>query len=151
MKRTLLALAASAATVLATTAGPAAASNPVDVTKESCFSNQTLRAGCVSLKWDASDRNVRAIGVAWSKGDPKVGAVTELTLQRRTCGGSWSTVSYDADPDGYAVLDTVGSPAYSAGLTGRQWRAKVVVSWKVSGYPSTRGSSVRTTPVFGSC
>ncbi len=151
MKRTLLALAASAATVLATTAGPAAASNPVDVTKESCFNNQTLRAACVGLEWDASERDVRAVGVAWSYGDPKVGAVTELTLQRRSCGGSWSTVYYDADPDGYAVLDTVGTPRYAAGLTGRQWRAKAVISWKVSGYPSTRGSSVRTTPVFGSC
>lgn len=151
MKRTLLALAASAAVALATTVAPASASLPADVTKSSCLNNKTLRAACVQIRWDGETRKVTGNGSTLSFGDPKLGAVTELVVQRRTCGGSWRTSFYDADTDGYAVFDFVGSAPVTSPIRGQQWRAKAVLSWKVDGYPSTRQSTVRTTPAIGTC
>lgn len=156
MKRTVSATAlALAATVLAAT--PAQADS---VTKVNCDGNDgsglstteyigmLVSKPCVHVTFDRTAK--RGIAEGFSRPKPGQGAVTQLALFRRPCGGSWTRVAYAPDADGWfggGKRDT--ATASAAQGSGRvQWYASGKFSTRVNG---TIVAKRLKTGVVGAC
>lgn len=147
---------ALAGTVLA--AVPAQADAPV--TKVNCdgsngsgltaleYNAMLASKACIIVQFDRSERRATASGL--SRPSPGQGAVTQLALFRRTCGGSWTRVAYVPDADGwFGTNRDIASAAAGQGKANRvQFYASAKFSTRVNG---TTVSKRLKTGVVGPC
>lgn len=84
---------------------------------------------CVFVEFDRTAKRGTAKG--YSRPKPGQGAVTQLALFRRPCGGSWTRVGYAPDADGW-----FGQQRDVAQTSAAQGRGRV--QWYASGKFSTR-------------
>lgn len=155
MKRLISATAlAVASTVLA--AAPAHADT---VSKVNCDGNDgsgltatqyvamLASKSCVFVEFDRTAKRATAKGL--SRPRPGQGAVTQLALFRRPCGGSWSRVAYAPDADGWFGKQRDVAQTSAAQGSGRvQWYASGKFSTRVNG---TIVAKRLKTGVVGAC
>lgn len=87
---------------------------------------------CVFVEFDRTAKRGTAKG--YSRPKPGQGAVTQLALFRRPCGGSWTRVAYAPDADGWFGQQRDVAQTSAAQGSGRvQWYASGKFSTRVNG------------------
>lgn len=87
---------------------------------------------CVFVEFDRTAKRATAKGLSRPK--PGQGAVTQLALFRRPCGGSWTRVAYAPDADGWFGEQRDVAQTSAAQGSGRvQWYASGRFSTRVNG------------------
>lgn len=87
---------------------------------------------CVFVEFDRTAKRGTAKG--YSRPRPGQGAVTQLALFRRPCGGSWTRVAYAPDADGWFGQQRDVAQTSAAQGSGRvQWYASGKFSTRVNG------------------
>lgn len=102
---------------------------------------------CVFVEFDRTAKRGTAKGL--SRPEPGQGAVTQLALFRRPCGGSWTRVAYAPDADGWFGEQRDVAQTSAAQGSGRvQWYASGKFSTRVNG---TIVAKRLKTGVVGAC
>ncbi|MCR4515021.1 hypothetical protein [Aeromicrobium sp. 50.2.37] len=87
---------------------------------------------CVFVEFDRTAK--RGTAKSYSRPKPGQGAVTQLALFRRPCGGSWTRVAYAPDADGWFGQQRDVAQTSAAQGSGRvQWYASGKFSTRVNG------------------
>ena len=103
---------------------------------------------CVFVEFDRTAKRGTAKG--FSRPKPGQGAVTQLALFRRPCGGSWARVAYAPDADGWfgGGKRDVATTSAAQGSGRVQWYASGKFSTRVNG---TIVAKRLKTGVVGAC